>query len=89
METGGDRTLKCPCCENTKLHFVYEGDPWSMMGEESCFERARDLDKLGPSKIKNNKIYYKQPYMSKFDTEPMPSKIFCKCGYSSTDIKDF
>ncbi len=90
MDIGSDRTLKCPCCDNTKLHFMCQGDAWSMMGEESNFEAAKETDKIGPSKVKNNKFYYWPSWASKFVLQDViPSKFFCKCGYSSTDIKDF
>lgn len=62
---------------------------WGMLPDEANFEAAKKTKELGPSKIKNNKLFYKQFYASNFSPVTIPSKIFCKCGYSSTDIKDF
>ena len=89
MDIGKDRDLKCPCCNNPKLLAV-SGVLWSSVEwDDVNMKQAKKTKELGIFKVKNNKFYHKNFYSSTFRQEDIPTKIFCKCGYTSADIKDF
>ena len=62
---------------------------WGMLPDEANFEAAKKTKALGPSKIKNNKLFYKQFYASNFSPVTILLKFFANVDIAQLISKIF